>query len=94
MSGRQLDFYAGLGIGFWLRTCLILQVNSICSRLDKETLVVVEVRSTASDRSNALEQTAASVDLRKQRKITGATLRFLAARNCSARYPFGSMCWC
>jgi putative endonuclease len=48
--------------------------------LDKETLVVVEVRSTASDRPNALEQTAASVDLRKQRKITGATLRFLATR--------------
>jgi putative endonuclease len=48
--------------------------------LDQETLVVVEVRSTASNRPNALNQTAASVDLRKQRKITGATLRFLAAR--------------
>ena len=48
--------------------------------IDKETLVIVEVRSTASDRPNALEQTAASVDLRKQRKITGATLRFLSAR--------------
>jgi putative endonuclease len=48
--------------------------------LDGETLVVVEVRSTACDRHDALEQTAASVDLRKQRKITGATLRFLAAR--------------
>jgi putative endonuclease len=48
--------------------------------LDGETLVVVEVRSTASDRPDALENTAASVDLRKQRKITGATLRFLAAR--------------
>jgi putative endonuclease len=48
--------------------------------LDGETLVVVEVRSTASDRPDALDNTAASVDLRKQRKITGATLRFLAAR--------------
>jgi putative endonuclease len=48
--------------------------------LDRETLVVVEVRSTASDRTNALEQTAASVDFRKQRKITGAALRFLRAR--------------
>jgi putative endonuclease len=48
--------------------------------LDGETLVVVEVRSTASDRTDALEQTAASVDLRKQRKITGATLRFLSTR--------------
>src|SRR5262245_60728619 len=48
--------------------------------LDGETLVVVEVRSTASDRPDATENTAASVDLRKQRKITGATLRFLAAR--------------
>jgi len=48
--------------------------------LDGETLVVVEVRSTASDRSDATKNTAASVDLRKQRKITGATLRFLAAR--------------
>lgn len=48
--------------------------------LDRETLVIVEVRSTASDKPNALENTAASVDLRKQRKITGATLRFLNAR--------------
>ena len=47
--------------------------------LDGETLVVVEVRSTASDRPDALDNTAASVDLRKQRKITEATLRFLAA---------------
>lgn len=48
--------------------------------LDGETLVVVEVRSTAADGVDALENTAASVDLRKQRKITGATLRFLSAR--------------
>lgn len=48
--------------------------------IDDKTLVVVEVRSTASDRPDALETTAASVDLRKQRRISGATLRFLAAR--------------
>jgi putative endonuclease len=48
--------------------------------LDGETLVVVEVRSTALDTAEALENTAASVDLRKQRRITEATLRFLAAR--------------
>ncbi|HSQ57081.1 MAG TPA: YraN family protein [Gemmata sp.] len=48
--------------------------------LDGETLVVVEVRSTASERTGALEETAASVDGRKQRKITEATLRFLSAR--------------
>jgi putative endonuclease len=48
--------------------------------LDGETLVVVEVRSTASDRPDALDNTAASVDLRKQRRITEATLRFLNVR--------------
>jgi putative endonuclease len=48
--------------------------------IDGETLVVVEVRSTASERPEALEETAASVDLRKQKRITDATLRFLAAR--------------
>jgi putative endonuclease len=55
--------------------------------LDRDTLVVVEVRSTASDRPNALEQTAASVDLRKQRKITGATLRFLSSRKLLGKIP-------
>ena len=48
--------------------------------IDRETLVVVEVRSTACDRPEALDETAASVDLHKQRRITDATLRFLAAR--------------
>jgi putative endonuclease len=55
--------------------------------LDREMLVVVEVRSTESDRPNALEQTAASVDIRKQRKITGATLRFLTARRLLGKIP-------
>ncbi len=48
--------------------------------LDGETLVIVEVRSTSSDRPDAIEETAASVDLRKQQRITGAATRFLAAR--------------
>jgi len=65
--------------------------------LDGETLVVVEVRSTASDRENALEETAASVDLRKQRKITGATLRFLATRKLlgkiAVRFDVLAMSW-
>ena len=45
--------------------------------LDGQTVVVVEVRSTGSD---DLERTAASVDLRKQRKVTEAALRFLARK--------------
>ena len=45
--------------------------------VDGNTLVVVEVRSTAGD---DLEKTAASVDLLKQRKITDATVRFLARK--------------
>jgi putative endonuclease len=45
--------------------------------LDANTLVVVEVRSTASQ---DLERTAASVDLLKQKKITEATLRFLSRK--------------
>jgi putative endonuclease len=65
--------------------------------LDGEALVVVEVRSTASDRPDARENTAASVDLRKQRKITGATLRFLAARRLlgkvAVRFDVLVLCW-
>jgi putative endonuclease len=48
--------------------------------IDGQTLVVVEVRSTALATPEALRCTAESVDLRKQRRITDATLRFLAAR--------------
>lgn len=50
--------------------------------IDGQTLVVIEVRSTASD---DLEATAASVDLRKQRKITEAALRFLSRRRMLGR---------
>jgi putative endonuclease len=53
--------------------------------LDNETLVVVEVRSTAYDSPEALDNTAASVDLRKQRRISDAALRFLAARRLLGR---------
>jgi putative endonuclease len=48
--------------------------------VDDQTLVVVEVRSTALDTPEALTNTATSVDLHKQRRITDAALRFLAAR--------------
>jgi putative endonuclease len=48
--------------------------------LDGETLVIVEVRSTSSERLEAVEETAATVDRRKQKKITDATARFLARR--------------
>jgi putative endonuclease len=48
--------------------------------IDGETMVVVEVRSTASADANDLEDKAASVDAAKQRKITGAALRFLSRR--------------
>ena len=41
---------------------------------DRESLVVVEVRSTSQPDP---QLAAASVDLRKQRKLTGAALRFL-----------------
>src|SRR5437763_939673 len=40
--------------------------------VDGETMVVVEVRSTASTEKDDLEDKAASVDAAKQRKITGA----------------------
>ena len=45
--------------------------------LDGQTIVVVEVRSTAGDN---LDRTAASVDLLKQRKVTEAAVRFLARK--------------
>jgi|SRR5579883_2312616 len=65
--------------------------------LDGETLVIVEVRSTSSDRPDALEQTAASVNFRKQRKITEATSRFLAQRRLlgklAVRYDVLVLAW-
>src|SRR5277367_5338256 len=45
--------------------------------LDGQTLVIVEVRSTAGDN---LERTTASVDFHKQKKITDAAVRFLARK--------------
>ena len=62
--------------------------------IDGQTLVIVEVRSTASD---DWETTAASVDLRKQRKITEAALRFLARRRLlegvPVRFDVLVLCW-
>ena len=63
-------------------TSLSAMAGLTCAALDGQTLVVVEVRSTASD---DLEATAASVDARKQRKITEAALRFLARRRLLGR---------
>jgi putative endonuclease len=65
--------------------------------LDGETLVVVEVRSTSSDRPDALEQTATTVDARKQKQITEATARFLASRGLlgkiAVRYDVLVLAW-
>lgn len=65
--------------------------------LDGDTLVIVEVRSTSSDRPDALEQTAATVDRRKQKQITEATARFLSRRRLlgkiAVRYDVLAMSW-
>ena len=45
--------------------------------LDGQTLVIVEVRSTAGTN---VERTTASVDYHKQKKITDAALRFMARK--------------
>ncbi|MBY0514363.1 MAG: YraN family protein [Gemmataceae bacterium] len=62
--------------------------------LDGQTLVVVEVRSTATA---DLEGRAASVDHVKQRKITDATLRFLSRRRLlgriAVRFDVVAMSW-
>ena len=65
--------------------------------LDGDTLVIVEVRSTSSDRPDAIEQTAASVNFLKQKKITEATSRFLARRRLlgkiAVRYDVLVLAW-
>ena len=62
--------------------------------VDAQTVVVVEVRSTESD---DLERVAASVDLRKQRKVTEAALRFLARKrlleNVAVRFDVLLLSW-
>ena len=62
--------------------------------VDGQTVVVVEVRSTESD---DLERVAASVDLRKQRKVTEAALRFLARKrlleNVAVRFDVLLLSW-
>lgn len=65
--------------------------------LDGETLVVVEVRSTSSDHPDALNETAKSVNYRKQKKITEATARFLSSRGLlgkiAVRYDVLVLAW-
>jgi putative endonuclease len=62
--------------------------------VDGRTLVIVEVRSTASD---DLDRTSASVDDRKQRKVTGAALRFLKRKRLlgrvNVRYDIVVLSW-
>jgi putative endonuclease len=61
--------------------------------LDGTTLVVVEVRSTASD---DIHRTAASVNFPKQRRLTEAALRFLARKRLlgqSVRFDVLAMSW-
>lgn len=61
--------------------------------LDGTTLVVVEVRSTASD---DIDRAAASVNFSKQRKLTEAALRFLTRRRLlgqSVRFDVLAVSW-
>ena len=62
--------------------------------LDGETLVIVEVRSTASD---DLQYVAASVNFEKQRRLTDATLRYLQKRKLldriAVRFDVLAMSW-
>jgi putative endonuclease len=55
--------------------------------IDGDTLVVVEVRSTQSNRPEALAEIAASVDQRKQEKLTRAALAFLARYRALGQVP-------
>ena len=65
--------------------------------IDGDTLVIVEVRSTSSALPDALTQVAATVDARKQRKISDATARFLARRGLlgkvAVRYDVLAIAW-
>ena len=54
---------------------------------DGDTLVVVEVRSTAGNTPDQLDRTAQSVDPRKQRRISDAAVRFLTRRRLLGRVP-------
>ncbi len=55
--------------------------------LDGKTLVVVEVRSTQSSRPEALQEVIASVDARKQQKLTHAALAFLQRYRALGQVP-------
>jgi putative endonuclease len=61
--------------------------------LDGTTIVVVEVRSTASD---DIDRAASSVNFPKQRKLTEAALRFLTRRRLlgqNVRFDVLAMSW-
>lgn len=61
--------------------------------LDRQTIVVVEVRSSEGD---DFEKLAATVNLAKQRRISNAALRFLHRRkllNISVRFDVLAICW-
>ena len=62
--------------------------------LDGQTLVIVEVRSTAG---TDLERTAASVDYKKQRQVSDAALRFLCRKRLlegvNVRYDIVVISW-
>jgi putative endonuclease len=55
--------------------------------LDDDVLVVVEVRATSSNEPLALIETAASVNQRKQERLTRAALAFLARRRALGKIP-------
>jgi len=55
--------------------------------IDSDTLVVVEVRSTQSSRADVIQEVAASVDQRKQEKLTRAALAFLARHRALGQIP-------
>jgi putative endonuclease len=62
--------------------------------IDRDTLVIVEVRSTSGD---DWERVAASVDLQKQKRITNSAARFLARRKLldgvHVRFDVLVLCW-
>mgnify|MGYP001199894508 CR=1 FL=1 len=61
--------------------------------LDRETIVIVEVRSSETKDFDTL---AASVDAGKQKRLTNAALRFLQRRkllNVAVRFDVLAICW-
>lgn len=72
-------------------TCNLGELDLIA--LDRETIVVVEVRSTENTTG---ERPAASVDLAKQRRLTRLALHFLKSKNLlgrAARFDVLTVSW-